>query len=169
MDPKDSTAAHILVVEDDNDHSRLILRAIEEHRITDSIARVADGQAALDYLEQRGTYASERVRRPDLVLLDLNLPKYSGLEVLRHIKTSDHLRSIPVVVLSTSDAEPDRRAAYAGHVNAYVTKPLDFEAFSSMIRALGRFWAVWNVPPVDDTTDSTQTRDRKSDAFPRST
>ncbi|NNF41882.1 MAG: response regulator [Phycisphaerales bacterium] len=138
--------AHILVVEDDIDHTTLIMRALEEHGITDSIARVGDGEAAIDYLEQRNAYADpQSATRPHLVLLDLNLPKYSGLEVLRYIKTSSHLNTIPVVILTTSDAETDRLRAYDEHANAYVTKPVDFDRFSAMIRDLGQFWAVWNV------------------------
>lgn len=136
---------HVLLVEDDDDHADLTQFALEEHDPQHRVDRVADGAAALDYLFQRGSYVD--VDRPDLVLLDLNLPRVSGLAVLAAIKEDAELRLIPVVVLTTSDAETDRTRAYNSYANSYVVKPVNFDKFRAMIQELGDYWACWNRLP----------------------
>ena len=107
-----------------------------------------DGEAALDYLYGRGAYA-DRIKYPlpNLMLLDLRLPKIDGLEVLKAVKTDEALRPLPVVILTTSDAERDMAMAYEYHANSYVTKPVNFEDFSKLLRDLGFYWLAWNKRP----------------------
>jgi CheY-like chemotaxis protein len=109
---------------------------------------VADGEAALDYLFRRGPFQdAEKYPRPQLVLLDLRLPKIDGLEVLKEIRQSESLQRIPVVILSTSYAEPDVGKAYDYHANSYLVKPLDFEQFTQLMNDLGFYWLGWNHYP----------------------
>jgi hypothetical protein len=134
-----------LLVEDDDSHALLVMRNLERARVVNTVDRVSDGAAALAYLRAEAPYQA-RVA-PDVVLLDLKLPKIDGLEVLERIKNDEQLRKIPVVILTTSDADRDRARAYNSHVNSYVVKPIDFEQFQSMIRDLGFYWAIWNCRP----------------------
>ena len=139
---------NILLVEDNEAHVKLISRNLKDHKIANKIAVVYDGEDALDYLHQRGDYADpQKSPRPHVILLDLRLPKIDGLEVLKEIKTNDALRRIPVVVLTTSEAEKDIAFAYDFNANAYLTKPVDFEKFSQLMNDLGFFWLCWNVSP----------------------
>jgi CheY-like chemotaxis protein len=138
----------ILLVEDNPDHTELMMRNLESERVANDVRHVADGQAALDYLFRRREYADpEQSPRPDVVLLDLRLPKIDGLQVLKEIKASEELRSIPVVVLTTSKAEHDLAKAYEHYVNSYVVKPLDFAKFSRLMNDLGFYWLAWNCHP----------------------
>lgn len=143
--PASLEPTHFLLVEDDDDHADLVLRAMREERVRNSVARVCDGEAAIRYLRQESEYAN--ATRADVVLLDLNLPRMSGQEVLRCIKSDALLDATPVVVLTTSDAESDRARAYELKVNSYVVKPLDFKQFQDMVHQLGLYWGVWNAPP----------------------
>lgn len=135
---------HFLLVEDNNAHAKLVMLQFHELRGEVTIDRVSDGEQALDYVFARGKYAGRRL--PDVILLDLNLPKIDGHEVLRQLKEHENLRSIPVVVLTTSQAEVDTRRAYQHHVNSYLVKPIDFDQFQKMMRDLGRYWSAWNQP-----------------------
>lgn len=138
----------VLFVEDNDDHAELVLRSLEEYRVANHVVRVSDGAEALDYLFHRGAFSDPKTSpRPHVVLLDLRLPKVDGLEVLSRIKNDDSLRTIPVVILTTSDAEVDVARAHAHHANAYVVKPVDFSKFIDLMRDLGFFWLVWNRPP----------------------
>ena len=138
----------ILLVEDNPAHAELVLRCFEDYPIANTICHVTDGEAALDYLYQRGAYADpERSPPPHLILLDLRLPKVDGLEVVQEIKTSLQLKHIPVVILTTSSAEADVAGAYAKHVNSYLVKPLDFDKFEQMMDDLGFYWLGWNHCP----------------------
>jgi CheY-like chemotaxis protein len=138
----------ILLVEDNPDHTELILRNLELHRVANTIQHVSDGEAALDYLFRRGAYADPELSpRPDVVILDLRLPKTDGLEVLSQIKASESLSKIPVVILTTSQAEQDLAKAYQQHVNSYVVKPLDFGKFARLMADLGFYWLAWNRHP----------------------
>lgn len=137
----------ILLVEDNPDHAELVIRNMEEFSVANTIVHVQDGEAALDYLLDRGKYAGMRRPLPHLVLLDLQLPKVSGLEVLKQVKQDNRLRALPVVMLTTSAAERDMAKAYEYHANSYLSKPVDFCDFSRMLKDLGFYWLVWNRRP----------------------
>lgn len=138
----------ILLVEDNPAHAELVMRSFEDHRVANTIIHLSDGETALEYLFQRGLYSSERESpRPHVILLDLRLPRVDGLDVLKEIKSSDKLRSIPVVILTTSEAERDAAQAYEQHANSFVVKPLDFESFTNLIKELGFYWLKWNYFP----------------------
>jgi CheY-like chemotaxis protein len=134
-----------LLIEDDAAHAKLVRMALEEHRVTNSVECVGDGAEAFAYLAGEGQYAGRP--RPDVILLDLKLPKIDGHEVLKRVKEDQSLRSIPVVVLTTSDAEADRLKAYMSHANSYVVKPIDFDSFDRIVRDLDFYWAAVNTPP----------------------
>lgn len=135
----------ILLVEDNAAHAELIRRTFENYRINTRLIVVNNGQAALDYLERRGEYADPDLSpRPELILLDLRLPKVDGIEVLRQIKTSQGLMDIPVVMMTSSSAPADVQRAYANNVNSYVVKPADYDQFTRMLRDLGFYWLNWN-------------------------
>lgn len=138
----------ILLVEDNRAHTKLILRAFQKDRLANPIYAVEDGEQALDFLFRRGKYADpENSPRPDLILLDLKLPKVDGLEVLEAIKGDALLKRIPVVILTSSAAEADLRASYGQNANSFLTKPLDFEKFHTMVQELDFYWTIWNRPP----------------------
>ena len=138
----------ILLVEDNSAHAELIMRNFEDHRIANTLYHVTNGEAALDYLFQRGAYADpEQSPVPHLILLDLRLPRVDGLEVLQEIKATSELRTIPVVILTTSEAEQDAVRAYEHHANSYLVKPVDFEQFSRLMEELGFYWLAWNYYP----------------------
>jgi len=140
----------ILLVEDNPAHAELVKRSLQEQRVGYQITHLSDGEQAVDYLFQRGDFADKRKHpRPHIILLDLRLPRLDGLEVLRQIKTADEeaLRRIPVVVLTTSEAEQDLAQAYDRHVNSYVVKPLNFEGFTALMDDLGFYWQQWNYYP----------------------
>jgi CheY-like chemotaxis protein len=141
---KDDTAV-VLLVEDNPHHAEMISRLLRNCRIDHSVQHVSDGEAALDYLYRRGAYADDLLSpRPKLVLLDLRLPKIDGIEVLKQIKTSEDLRSLPVVVLSSSEADRDVAAAYRQYANSYLVKPIDYEKLALMIETLGLYWLTLN-------------------------
>ena len=138
----------ILLVEDNLPHAELVKRSLEGHEIANKIYHVSDGEAALAYLLRQGVYADPATSpRPHVVLLDLRLPKISGLDVLREIKTNTELRTIPVVILTTSTAERDVVSAYAQHANSYLVKPVDFATFTRLMHDLGLYWLQWNHLP----------------------
>jgi len=140
----------ILLVEDDPAHAEIVRRNFEESRIANRVFHVEDGQAALDYLRRHDRYVHPAVSpRPDLVLLDLRLPKVDGQEVLRQIKADPDLKGIPVVVLTTSKAEGDLVSAYERGACSYLVKPVDFDKFRRMLEAFGFYWLLWNQFPHD--------------------
>ena len=144
----------ILLVEDNPAHAELVLRSFEQHNVANHICHVSDGEAALDYVFARGNYADSRTSpRPDVILLDLRLPKVSGLHVLQKIKESPDLRSIPVVVLTTSEAEKDLDSAYYYHANSYLVKPIDFDKFTALMKDLDLYWLGWNRCPDELPAD----------------
>ncbi|MFZ2071506.1 MAG: response regulator [Halobacteriota archaeon] len=135
----------ILLVEDDEAHAKLIMRALDEVNVPKRIFWVNDGEAALDFLFHHGIYRDEKESpRPDLIVLDLRLPKRDGHEVLREIKKSRELRNIPVVVITASQKEEDEMLAYSNYVNSYLLKPSDFHEFAGMIYEAGSYWLIWN-------------------------
>lgn len=131
-------AARILLVEDNPGDVRLTMEALKEGRILNEVRVVEDGVEALDFLHRAGKYAD--APRPDLILLDLNLPKKDGREVLAEIKEDEALKKIPVVVLTTSAAERDILRAYHLHANCYITKPVDLEQFIRVVQLIEDFW-----------------------------
>ena len=138
----------ILLVEDNDDDAGLTERAFREAKIGNPIVRMEDGVEALDYLFCRGEHADRDIGDlPAIVLLDLNLPRLNGLEVLAAMRADERTRHLPVVVLTSSTEERDRLAAYDQHVNSYVKKPVDYDQFVSAARQLGLYWIVLNVPP----------------------
>lgn len=136
----------ILVVEDHPGAVRLTVEALKEARVGNHLSVVENGADALDFLRRRGRYRD--VPRPDLILLDLNLPRMNGREVLRAIKRDPELRTIPVVVLSSSCAECDVERAYRLHANCYIVKPVDFADYIGVIKGLERFWLHVATLPV---------------------
>lgn len=137
----------ILLVEDNPHDLELALVALERSQLANEVVVVRDGVEALDYLFYRGEHAERVKGNPAVLLLDLKLPRIDGLEVLETIKSSESLRSIPVVMLTTSREELDLSRAYQLGVNAYVVKPVIFKEFVSAISGLGVFWAILNEPP----------------------
>jgi CheY-like chemotaxis protein len=141
-----ATSIDVLLVEDDPGDVLMTREAFAEHGMANRLAVVSDGVEALAYLRREGEYAE--ATRPDLVLLDLNLPRRDGREVLAEIKADDQLHLIPVVVLTTSQADEDILRSYQLHANAYVTKPVDFERFVSVVRQIDEFFVnVAKLPP----------------------
>jgi len=137
----------ILLVEDNPNDLELTLVALERSQLANEVIVLRDGAEALDYLFRRGQHHDRVAGNPAVMLLDLKLPKLDGLEVLKAIREAEELRSIPVVMLTSSREEPDLQRAYALGVNAYVVKPVEFKEFVSAISDLGVFWAVLNEPP----------------------
>ena len=142
----DGTPIEVLLVEDDPGDVLMTQEAFEEHKVRNRLRVVSDGAEALAYLRREGRYAD--AIRPDLILLDLNLPRRDGREVLAEIKKDEDLGRIPVVVLTTSAADEDILRSYQLHANAYVTKPVDFERFIAVIRQIDQFFvSVVKLPP----------------------
>jgi len=141
-------ALTILLVEDNEDHAELVQRNFADNHVANTIHHVKDGEEALNYLFRKGAYADPaKSPLPNLILLDLRLPKVDGIEVLKEIKASEALKSIPVVVLTSSSAEQDIAKAYASNANSYLVKPVDFEKFTRMMKDLGYYWLAWNRNP----------------------
>jgi chemotaxis family two-component system response regulator Rcp1 len=135
----------ILLVEDSPTDADLAIEALSEGKIINHLHLVEDGVEALLYLKQQGKY--QDALRPDVILLDLNLPRKSGLEVLADVKSDPHLKTIPVVILTTSAADEDILKSYSLYANCYITKPIDFEQFTKVIRMIEDFWlAVVKLP-----------------------
>lgn len=137
----------ILLVEDDLRDQELTLLALERSQLANDVVVLRDGAQALDYLRREGEYAGREDGNPAVILLDLKLPKVNGLEVLEAVRGHPALRSIPVVMLTSSQEESDLLRSYELGVNAYVVKPVEFKQFVSAIADLGMFWAVLNEPP----------------------
>jgi len=138
----------ILLVEDNPSDVALTRRALQKSRISNEMAVVEDGQEALDYLFGSGPYAGRDISKlPAVVLLDLKLPKVSGLEVLQKIRSDERTRRLPVVILTSSKEEQDLAAGYDLGVNSYIRKPVDFIQFAAAIENLGLYWLVLNEPP----------------------
>jgi len=136
-----------LLVEDNANDVELTLAALAEHRLANEVHVARDGAEALDYLYRRGKYRQLPPGHPAVVLLDIKMPKVSGLEVLKQMKQEGNLKTIPVVILTSSREEGDLVQSYQLGVNAYVVKPVDFNQFTEAVRNLGLFWAIVNEPP----------------------
>ncbi len=139
---------HILLVEDNDDDAELTIRAFRQANVTNPVVRASNGVEALDYLFGRGAHAGRDLAdAPAVVLLDLNLPLLSGLDVLKAIREDERTRYLAVVVLTSSNEARDRMSAYEHFANSYVRKPVDFEQFVTASRELGLYWMVLNLPP----------------------
>jgi len=141
----------ILLAEDNENDIELTMSTLESFHLANEIHVVRDGVEVLDYLLCRGQYADRSCIPPAVILLDIKMPKVDGLQVLEAIKSHKELRTVPVVMLTSSRQEPDVFKSYAMGVNAYVVKPVDYEQFSEAIRNLGIFWALLNEPPLAPT------------------
>jgi two-component system, response regulator len=146
------TASIILLVEDNSSDEELTLRALRKSNITNEVVVARDGAAALDYLFARGAYAERDPKdMPQIVLLDLNLPKIGGLDVLRAIRADERTKLLPVVILTSSSEAKDLASGYANGANSYIVKPVDFKQFAESVRQLGLYWLVLNRPPHPST------------------
>jgi CheY-like chemotaxis protein len=137
----------ILLVEDDPNDVELIMTGLAENNLVNEVVAVHDGEEALDYLHCHGKFAGGTDGHPAVVLLDLKLPKISGLEVLRQMKTDEKLRCIPVVILTSSKEDQDIVEGYKFGANSYVVKPVDFHRFIDAIKLIGAYWAIVSEPP----------------------
>lgn len=143
----DKDIVEILMVEDNPQDAELTIRALKRHNLANQLFHVEDGAEALDFLFRRGKYEGRRTDiSPRIVLLDLKLPKVSGLEVLRLMKGDPHLRRIPVVMVTSSAEDPDVKSAYELGANGYVIKPVQFDAFMEAMSRLGVYWLMVNHP-----------------------
>ena len=135
----------ILLVEDSSSDEELTLRALKKHKIANRVVVTRDGAEALDYLFAQGAYSGRNMDEvPQVVLLDLNLPKIGGLEVLRRIRADDRTKLLPVVILTSSREDRDLVSGYASGANSYVVKPVDFTQFAEAVRQMGMYWLVLN-------------------------
>ena len=139
---------NILYIEDDPAHAEISKRNLQKSRIINKLIHLDDGQKAIDYLFHKGEYIDMiKNPKPHIILMDLRLPKVDGLEIIEKIKKEERLKSIPIVVLTTSAAERDIQMAYNLNVNSYLVKPLDFEKFSELLETFGFYWLAWNTYP----------------------
>jgi CheY-like chemotaxis protein len=140
----------ILLAEDNPDDIELTVEALKDSRVRNRLIVVKDGEEAISYLQGKGKY--QHALRPDLILLDLNMPKKNGRDVLREIKNDPRLKRIPVVILTTSQAEEDIAHTYDLHANCYITKPVDFNQFLKVVKSIEDFWlTVVKLPPQENT------------------
>jgi two-component system, chemotaxis family, response regulator Rcp1 len=146
----DARPVEILLVEDSPSDTDLTVEALREAKVRNHLSLVEDGVQAMEFLRRRGRFS--RAPRPDLIMLDLNLPRKDGREVLAEIKNDPELKAIPVVILTTSKAEQDVLRAYNLHANCYINKPVDFQQFLQVIRSIESFWLfVVTLPPRAQT------------------
>jgi len=144
-----SAEIEILLVEDNPYDAEMTLRALKQNNLTNNISHVKDGEEALEFVFATGKFEKRnRHSLPKVILLDLKLPKISGMEVLRRLKNNDETKTIPVVVLTSSQEEPDIKECYALGVNSYIVKPVEFEKFIKSVSDIGLYWLLLNKPPV---------------------
>jgi two-component system response regulator len=145
-----TTIRTILLAEDNPHDAEMAIDALRDAHLVNPIVHVEDGVEAMDYLLRRGRHADRPEGDPAVLLLDIKMPRMDGLEVLRELRAHEHLKRLPVVILSSSREENDLARSWDLGVNAYVVKPVDVDQFFEAVKALGRFWAVFNEPPLDD-------------------
>ena len=132
--------AYILLADDNATDAELTIRALEIGGVGEKVVWVQDGEAALQFMFRKGVYAQRPPGNPSVMLLDLNMPKVDGIEVLAQIKNDPRTRSTPVIVMSSSDQESDMMRSYAAHANSYIVKPIDFKQFTEQVAMLGQYW-----------------------------
>jgi len=144
-----SKTVEILLVEDNANDAELTIRELKRHNMANNLVHVRDGEEALEFLYGTGRYASrkENLMMPKMVLLDLQMPKLNGLDVLKEIKGHPHTRNIPVIILTSSKEDPDVQKCYDLGANSYIVKPVNFEGFAEAIRNLGFYWLLLNQSP----------------------
>ena len=135
-----TNSGYVLLADDNATDAELTTHALDVSGVSRNVVWVQDGEAALDYLLRKGAYAQRSTGLPRLMLLDLHMPKVDGLEVLSRIKSDPDLRSIPVVIMSSSDQESDMLRSYERHANSYIVKPVDFKQFTDQVSILGQYW-----------------------------
>jgi two-component system response regulator len=141
--------SEIILVDDNMHDADLMIRAFRKSGMANTFVHLKDGQEALDYIFAEGVYASRDIRDiPKVILLDLKMPKVSGIEVLRRIKSDNQTKDIPVVVISSSKEDPDIKTSYSLGVNSYVVKPVEFDEFFKAISQVGLYWLLINQPPI---------------------
>ncbi|UTD25563.1 response regulator [Bradyrhizobium sp. WD16] len=139
----------IVLIEDNATDAELFIRVLKKRGLADRLIWLKDGREALDFFFRQGAYAGrDATSRPTVIFLDMRLPKVDGLDVLRTIKTEERLKSVPVVVLTSSTVNGDKEEAYKLGANSYVNKPVDFESFASVIEVVARYWLEVNSPPA---------------------
>lgn len=140
----------LLLVEDNIHDAELAIRELKKHHIVNNLVHLKDGEQALDFLFGKGTFAGASTPQPlpKLVLLDIQMPKVNGIQVLEVLKSDERTKSTPVVILTSSKEDPDIQKCYALGANSYIVKPVNFEGFSEAIRNLGFYWLLLNQPPV---------------------
>lgn len=147
----DDRHIRFLLVEDDEDHAFVVMKTLKRERVMNIVDHAINGKVAMEMLRRTGEYAEQPL--PDVILLDLKMPVMDGHEVLEALQSDDELSKIPVVVMTTSDAESDRVRAYDLKANSYVVKPVDFDRFRSLVSDLGFYWGVWNRPATDQRNE----------------
>lgn len=138
---------YILLADDNDDDLEMELRALAQYRLANDIVVVHDGAEAIDFLYRRGQFSDRVPADPLVLLLDINMPKVNGIEVLKHVKSDTRFKNVPVVMLTSSRQGPDLDQCYALGANAYVVKPVDFVQFADAVKTIGKFWAVLNEIP----------------------
>lgn len=136
---------HFLIVDDDEDHAELLKYNLGNYLPEAVVTHLDNGEAALGYLKKEETYSDAET--PNIILLDINMPRISGLDILKKIKQDEATKFIPVIMLTTSAAKEDRKVAYENHANSYLVKPVDFEKFQKMVERVCKYWAELNIPP----------------------
>lgn len=144
-------AVDVLLVEDNHDDAEMTIWELKRHHLSNNLVHVRDGEEALEFLFATGKYANARENHslPRIILLDIQMPKVNGLEVLKVIKSDERTKAIPVIILTSSNLHPDIRACYDLGANSYIVKPLNFERFSESIRNLGYYWLLLNQAPLN--------------------
>ena len=143
-------AVDLLLVEDNSNDAELAIRELKKHNLANNFFHVKNGEEALDFIFGRGKYTGTRdaANPPKLILLDIQMPKVSGIEVLQQIKSDERTKIIPVVILTSSKEDPDIKACYKLGANSYIVKPVNFEGFAESIKNLGFYWLLLNQPPI---------------------
>ncbi|MDB5210970.1 MAG: response regulator [Sediminibacterium sp.] len=143
-------SVEVLLVEDNLYDAELTIRELQKHNMTNYLFHVSDGEAALDFIFARGQFAGNRDMGfpPKIILLDIQMPKVNGIEVLQKIKSDERTKAVPVVILTSSKEDPDIRKCYDLGANSYIVKPVNFERFAEAIKNLGFYWLLLNQPPA---------------------
>ncbi|HMI79976.1 MAG TPA: response regulator [Ferruginibacter sp.] len=145
-----SSPVDLLLVEDDSDDAELTIRELKKHKMANNLFHVKNGEEAIEFIFATGKFAGTRnvLQSPKLILLDIQMPKVNGIEVLQKIKSDERTRATPVVILTSSKEDPDIQRCYSLGANSYIVKPVNFEGFAEAIKNLGFYWLLLNQPPV---------------------